>query len=117
MRYFTIDEFDSPDEIGSGDFMNRPFITKLDIARGESGTPFVINSGYRTKNHNKKVGGVSDSSHLKGLAADIACDNSRQRHAIICALIKVGFNRIGIAKNFIHVDDDKDKSNKLIWLY
>lgn len=32
-----------------------------------------INSGYRTKAHNKKVGGSATSKHCKGLAADIIC--------------------------------------------
>jgi murein L,D-transpeptidase YcbB/YkuD len=32
-----------------------------------------INSGYRTKSHNKKVGGSTTSKHCKGLAADIIC--------------------------------------------
>ena len=31
----------------------------------------IINSGYRCKEHNKKVGGVSDSRHLISDAADI----------------------------------------------
>lgn len=32
-----------------------------------------INSGYRTKSHNKKIGGSATSKHCKGLAADIIC--------------------------------------------
>lgn len=32
-----------------------------------------INSGYRTKAHNKKIGGSTTSKHCKGLAADIIC--------------------------------------------
>lgn len=32
-----------------------------------------INSGYRTKSHNKKIGGSTTSKHCKGLAADIIC--------------------------------------------
>jgi zinc D-Ala-D-Ala carboxypeptidase len=117
MRYFEIDEFDSPDLPGSGEEMKQPFLTKLDIARGEAGIPFRINSGYRTPAHNRKVGGVEGSSHLKGCAADIHCNTSSDRHKIVCALISVGFNRIGIGKTFVHVDDDKQKQNELMWLY
>ena len=33
------------------------------------------------------------------------------------AAIKVGINRIGIGKNFIHLDTDKKKSQDVIWHY
>lgn len=35
--------------------------------------PVVINSGYRSYEVNKAVGGVSTSQHLHGMAADIEC--------------------------------------------
>lgn len=43
----------------------------LQIIREEIGTPIIINSGIRCKEHNKRVGGVEDSQHLIGFAADI----------------------------------------------
>jgi uncharacterized protein YcbK (DUF882 family) len=33
--------------------------------------PLEIGSGYRTKEHNKKIGGAADSMHLYGLAIDL----------------------------------------------
>jgi zinc D-Ala-D-Ala carboxypeptidase len=122
LNYFNFQEFDSPDEIGSGmptdqgGKMNKEFLFKLDEARMLAGTPFRITSGYRTEAHNKKVGGVKGSSHTKGCAVDIAVNSGLQRSAIVCALAKVGFTRIGIAKTFVHVDLDKEKQNS-IWLY
>ena len=89
----------------------------LDDARHIAGIPFKLNSGYRTKEQNKKAGGVEDSAHLSGLAVDIACTTDSARHKIINALQKVGFNRIGIAKTFVHCDIDKSKSPNVIWLY
>ena len=89
----------------------------LDDARHIAGIPFKLNSGYRTKEQNKKAGGVPDSAHLSGLAVDIACTTDSARHKIINALQKVGFNRIGIAKTFVHCDIDKSKSPNVIWLY
>ena len=74
-------------------------------------------SGYRSKAHNQKVGGVPQSSHRLGKACDIACIGSRHRFLIVNALIEAGFNRIGIAKNFIHVDNDMNKSSNVIWTY
>lgn len=118
MRHFNYNEFDSPDEVGSGlTNMDQPFLDKLDDAREEADVSFNINSGYRTINHNDFVSGKSNSSHLKGLAADIACNSSRKRFLILKALINVGFTRIGIADTFIHVDDDKNKDQQVNWLY
>ena len=119
LNYFNFQEFDSPDEIGSGmpteqgGKMNKEFLFKLDEGRMMAGTPFRITSGYRTESHNKKVGGVKGSSHTKGCAVDIAVNSGLQRSAIVCALAKVGFTRIGIAKTFVHVDLDKEKQNSI----
>ena len=117
MKNFNVNEFDSPDEIGSGEFMDKDFLFMLDKARDLAGVSFVIPSGYRTESHNSKVGGVSNSSHRKGLACDIACSDSRKRSNIITALLAVGFTRIGVASSFIHVDNDSDKSQDVIWTY
>ena len=117
LEYFKIIEFDSPDEVGSGKYMNEQFLEMLDCARSYAGIPFKITSGYRTKEHNQKVGGTKDSSHLTGLAADIHCTNSKNRALLIGSLLESGFMRIGIAKNFIHVDIDESKIFPVIWLY
>lgn len=115
--YFNSKDFDSPDLIGSGNKMDKLFIKKLTQARIIANIPFIINSGYRSKSHNAKVGGKKNSSHLKGLAADIKCTNSRDRYIIIKALLVCGFNRIGINKSFIHVDIDESKKHSVSWLY
>jgi len=64
------------------------------------------------------------SSHLYGRAADILATTSRDRFNIVNALIKAGFNRIGISEKsgFIHVDNDcqeygGQKSSNVIWIY
>ena len=45
----------------------------LQIIRNELHLPIIVNSGYRSKEVNESVGGVSSSYHVKGLAADIKC--------------------------------------------
>tara|TARA_R110002167_G_scaffold1992_1_gene9887 strand:+ start:3054 stop:3422 length:369 start_codon:yes stop_codon:yes gene_type:complete len=121
MKYFTLKEFDSPDKPGSGKYMDKDFLDMLDCAREEAQIPFKINSGFRTEAKNnaiyKSLGkDPIRSSHLKGYAADISCTSSSQRSIIIRALVNVGYTRLGIAKSFIHVDNDPDKSDA-IWLY
>lgn len=117
LLHFEMNEFDSPDIKGSSSMMKEDFLNLLDDARGIAGVPFVITSGYRTPAHNKEVGGVWDSAHTKGRAADISVSSGSQRWLIIDALIKVGFNRIGISHNFIHVDNDPSKPENVIWTY
>jgi len=122
MKYFKIDEFSSPDLPNSGINMDANFLSMLDDARHMADIPFKINSGYRTQEHNieiyRRLGKKPiDSAHLKGKAADISCSGSRERWIIITALQDAGFNRIGIANNFIHVDSDENKSPNVIWTY
>lgn len=118
MEHFTYDEFDSPDLPGSGRRqMDSNVLERLDLARSMAGIPFVITSGYRTRSHNAKVGGSINSSHMKGLAVDIACIGSNDRYKIVHALILVGCERIGIGKTFIHADWDMEKPRMLMWDY
>lgn len=96
--------------------MDKDFLAKLDKAREYAKMPFVINSAYRSPDHPESIKNPS-SSHIKGLAVDIKATDSRTRYRVLDALMSVGFNRIGIANTFIHVDDDKDKSSDVIWTY
>ena len=114
IKHFKEEEFYSPDL--QEDRMRYSFVRLLDRARTISNVPYKINSGYRTPEHNKKVGGKKTSSHLKGLAADIHCTDSESRAKIVQGLIDSGFRRIGIANTFIHVDSDPYKADA-IWLY
>lgn len=115
--FFEYNEFDSPDVVGSYEKMDVNFLNKLTEARKIAAIGFKITSGYRTPSHNEKVGGVPSSSHTLGHAADIFAPTSRQKYIIINSLLQAGFNRIGVAKNFIHVDDDPSKNEDVIWTY
>ena len=117
MKYFNYSEFDSPDVQGSGQLMDTNLLDMLDDVRDKFDKPIHINSGFRTPQHNEDVGGKENSSHLKGLAVDIACTNSTDRFDLINCLLEAGFNRIGIAKTFIHADIDLDKAQGVMWTY
>lgn len=115
MRYFNITEFDSADLPGSGVSMKAQFLQMLDAARDQAGIPFLVNSGYRTLEHNAAVGGVPDSSHTRGWAADIAARTLDQKMRIVRAARAAGFNRFGIYDTFIHLDCDPAKQPNVAW--
>lgn len=102
-------------------------LERLNHAREFAGEPFSIGPNNRAcscREHNKAIGGSDTSSHIaseeEGIeckAFDLDAEDSRKRFVIIEALIRAGFTRIGIAKTFIHVDDDESKSPEVIWLY
>ena len=57
----------------------------LEVLRERAGGPIRINSGYRSPQLNKKVGGVPTSNHLTGCAVDIRVTGMEQliRYAAI----------------------------------
>lgn len=121
LRHFTTQEFDSPDEIGSGEKMDKKFLCLLDEARDRAGIPFKITSGYRTQNYHNDLTRRGfktspTSAHLLGLAADISTPTSEIRFKVLNALLEMNFTRIGIGKNFIHCDI-KPSSHKVCWTY
>jgi Uncharacterized protein conserved in bacteria len=48
-------------------------VRRLQVARDRIGKPIIVTSGYRCPDHNRRVGGASNSQHLHGRAADIYC--------------------------------------------
>ncbi|MGI9118427.1 MAG: D-Ala-D-Ala carboxypeptidase family metallohydrolase [Minisyncoccia bacterium] len=95
-------------------------VALLDKARGISGVPFSISSGLRTPVQNELAGGVENSAHLLGKAVDIHCPSSINRLKMVKALLDVGFTRIGIGKDFVHVDIGNSSDNlpeNVMWTY
>ena len=120
LKWFRLSEFDCPTQEGSGRHMDKTFMDMLEKAREIAQVPFIINSGYRTKEYNATLTGASKNSSHTNIpcnACDISAKDSITRYKILEALIKVGFNRIGIGKNFIHCDTDKNKSQEVVWHY
>lgn len=88
---------------------------KLDQAREICDFPFIVNSAYRTVDHELSHGRKGTSSHTKGLAVDLKCGSSHIRLKMVSALLQVGFHRIGVYPTFIHADIDEDKVSAM-WL-
>jgi zinc D-Ala-D-Ala carboxypeptidase len=99
----------SPQEIacrGSGRLVVVPdALDKLQALRDRLGKPMIVNSGYRSPEHNRVVGGAKNSRHMLGIAFDVRMDN-HDPHTYIAAALAVGFRGIGTypRQNFVHVD-------------
>ena len=82
----------------------------LDPVRERLGIPIVVNSGYRCEKHNKDVGGVRNSQHLRGEAADVTCaDNERLKQLII---ENGKFDQLITYPTFLHVSYKRTGGNR-----
>lgn len=83
-----------------------------DQIRSRIGKPITVNSGLRCKTHNANVGGVSNSQHLLGNAADLGCPSgcTPAQMASIAEEIMGDTGGIGIYPWGIHIDTRAAKS-------
>lgn len=92
----------------------------LDPLREAYGKPINVSSGFRSYHLNKAVGGVSNSDHLKGMAADIYCSN-RSDHQKIFDYIKNNFKFTQLIwennGQWIHISYNKNNlKNQILYL-
>lgn len=119
MQYFTDGEFACKHcgELPEGG-MNPVLMERLDALRAMYGKPVYCSSGYRCEYWNWVNGGVSDSQHLKGNAADIWVDGDYETFKDL-VLASGLFDATGIYREqqFIHVDvrDNGDNPNFYYW--
>lgn len=95
----------------------------LDPARERLGMPIVVNSGYRCPKHNAAVGGVTNSQHLRGEAADIrlvsgskfqVSSSTFHVSSLAKAIIENGkFDQLILYANFVHVSWKRQGVNRL----
>ena len=76
--------------------------------------PINITSAYRCPTHNKEVGGVSNSQHILGKAADIQVDDSSPEaiYQVIDTLAEYGHvlqGGLGLYNTFVHYDIRKTR--------
>jgi uncharacterized protein YcbK (DUF882 family) len=108
-NYFNAREFVCKCGCGTNK-VKSALIDTLNVIRGTAGVPITVTSGTRCPTHNKKVGGVSNSNHLSGDAADIQAQgvSPEKLRGIIQNLWEQGklpeLAGLGAYKTFTHVD-------------
>ncbi|WP_352422263.1 D-Ala-D-Ala carboxypeptidase family metallohydrolase [Proteiniphilum sp.] len=127
-KNFTLDELTHSNTAKARKIPNQPGkvekenLVKLAIGllqplRDLYGKPMVVNSGYRSPEVNKLVGGVPASQHTKGQAADISCQSPRELQKL---LIKSGlpFDQAILyddgRNNFLHLSFNEGKNRKQV---
>lgn len=107
--YFKVREFachDGSDTV----LIDDALVQLLRYIRTYFGKPVTINSGYRTVAYNKKVGGVSNSQHTLGKAADIVVQDVPPRAVASYLESLFPLHGIGLYPSFVHVDTRGKKS-------
>ena len=110
-KYFSDTEFKSKDGHNEDSpypktIVSPKLLELLDSIREEIGVPVLVNSGYRSPSHNKAVGGVSNSQHVFGTAADITIKDKTKLKSLkeICDRLNPN-GGVGLNYNtFVHVD-------------
>ncbi|SVA45236.1 uncharacterized protein METZ01_LOCUS98090 [marine metagenome] len=112
---FDLEEYACKCGCGVAD-IKQELAVKVQQVRDLVGRPIAINSGVRCARHNGNIGASETSSHIGGWAADLGYTGSGERYQLLNAAFQI-FDRVGIAKNFIHVDVDSTKSSRVVWIY
>ena len=110
IKHFNKNEFTCHCGCGKNN-INLKLVKVLDKIRNHFGQPLIITSGCRCAKHNKEVGGVTDSRHISGKAADFYVKNvSKDKVLAYCKeLVKQGELRYAYSnntnmRNAIHID-------------
>ena len=88
--HFTMEELYASATATANGINNKPSVQQminlvyltayvLEPLRVAMGEPIKIGSGFRCEKLNKAVGGVYNSQHMKGQAADLCIDGDRQK--------------------------------------
>ena len=88
----------------------------LQRIRNWAGAPIIITSGYRTKSHNAKIGGASNSYHVRGRAADIYVKDRKKTIKQIARYAQaIGVRGVELNEdsNYVHIDT---RPKKYFWI-
>lgn len=87
--HFSRSEFVS-EPPGASVHIDHRLVQVLEAIRALNGRPLRIVSGYRSPEHNKRVGGALRSQHLYGRAADIPAGRATVAQAAAAGAVGIG---------------------------
>lgn len=90
--------------LNSGCDVSSRLVEVLESMRVYLNTPLELSCGYRCPTHNYEVGGVSNSFHIYGLAADVQTPEGLTPEILAEVAEKCGADGIGIYDWGVHVD-------------
>lgn len=85
-------------------------VRAVDEIRRRLGVPVIITSGLRCATHNANEGGVSNSQHLYGIAADLHSSATPQKMKKVAEEVLGNTGGIGLYDWGIHVDTRATKA-------
>ena len=109
--HFKVREFACRD--GSDAILVAPrLVMVLESIRTHFGSAVVINSAYRTPQYNAKEGGVTDSQHCYGTAADIVVRGKTPAQvAAYARQLMPDWGGVGVYDSFCHIDVREAKAD------
>jgi uncharacterized protein YcbK (DUF882 family) len=115
---FSLAEFASADKAApSGEVLKNltELAKNLEVLRKHIGQPIRVTSGFRSKEHNKKIGGALNSYHVLGMAADIQVSKMTPEQVakaieLLIAEGKIKEGGLGIYRTWVHYDIRGTKS-------
>ena len=112
MPDFNLREYVSPD---TGEVkIDARLVTIVQLIRYRMGCKVIVTSGYRTPEHNHKVGGYAKSLHLEGLAVDVTPEEKNLVKLFEIAAEFEEVKGLGIYKSHVHIDLRTTK--RLFWV-
>ncbi len=87
--------------------VEKRLLSALESLRRLSGKPIVVHDGYRCPDHNQQVGGVDNSEHTRGMAADIKIPGLtlQEMYELVLRVPALAHGGIGAYDGgFLHVD-------------
>ncbi len=109
---FSLDEFASADGTApSGEVLKNltELAKNLEVLRKHLGQPIRVTSGFRSREHNRKIGGAVNSFHVLGMASDIQVAKIKPEDVakaieLLIAEGKMKEGGLGIYRTWVHYD-------------
>ena len=122
MKYYKMKEFECRDgcamPASARENIEALVQAVLDPARERLGKPIYVNSGYRCPKHNVAVGGVPNSQHMRGEAADIRLAEIADNAEIVSAIKENGrWDQMIVYPTFVHVSWKRTGQNRKQIIY